>query len=201
MIKPPVIDAHAHILAEETIESLAKETPKIAPGSRRSTRTTSSLPSPAPVPAVSARRLRPRAALYRHAGLRGRHAGALQHAADLPLQPGRRADDGDLGGSRTTRSRWHVAAHPARFFGIATLPMQAPQAAADELARAMSKLGLKGAHIGSNIQGRNLDDPSLEPVWAVAHQHSALIMVHPTRGRRLRPAQELLSRQPDRVSA
>ena len=31
MIKPPVIDAHAHILAEETIELLAKETPKIAP--------------------------------------------------------------------------------------------------------------------------------------------------------------------------
>jgi aminocarboxymuconate-semialdehyde decarboxylase len=74
----------------------------------------------------------------------------------------------------------HVAVHPDRFYGLATLPMQAPQAAADELARAMVKLGLKGAQIGSNIRGQNLDDPSLDPVWSVANEHAAFIMVHPT---------------------
>ena len=71
-----------------------------------------------------------------------------------------------------------IASHPGRFAGIATLPMQAPQLAADELARAM-RAGLRGAHIGSNINGRNLDDPSLEPVWAKAAELGAFILIHP----------------------
>jgi aminocarboxymuconate-semialdehyde decarboxylase len=71
-----------------------------------------------------------------------------------------------------------VAAHPDRFRGIATLPMQAPELAAAELARAVGA-GLRGAHIGSNINGKNLDDPSLEPVWAKAAELSAFILIHP----------------------
>jgi aminocarboxymuconate-semialdehyde decarboxylase len=73
-----------------------------------------------------------------------------------------------------------VTAYPDRFYGIATLPMQTPERAAAELDRAMVKLGLKGAQIGSNVNGRNLDDPALEPVWAAADRLGALIMVHPT---------------------
>jgi aminocarboxymuconate-semialdehyde decarboxylase len=73
-----------------------------------------------------------------------------------------------------------VKAKPDRFYGIATLPMQAPDKAAAELRRAMTTLGLKGAQIGSNVNGRNLDDPALEPLWKVAHELKALIMVHPT---------------------
>ena len=74
----------------------------------------------------------------------------------------------------------HIKDHPGRFYGLATLPMQAPDKAAAELKRAMKTLGLKGAQIGSNINNRNLDDPSFEPVWAVANELKALIMVHPT---------------------
>jgi aminocarboxymuconate-semialdehyde decarboxylase len=44
----------------------------------------------------------------------------------------------------------------------------------------MRALGLKGAQIGSNVNGRNLDDPELEPLWAAANELSAFIMVHPT---------------------
>jgi aminocarboxymuconate-semialdehyde decarboxylase len=73
----------------------------------------------------------------------------------------------------------HIAAHPTRFLGIATLPMQAPKFAADELKRAMSKLGLRGAMIGSNIIGKNLDDPSFEPLWAAAEELNAFVFVHP----------------------
>jgi aminocarboxymuconate-semialdehyde decarboxylase len=74
-----------------------------------------------------------------------------------------------------------VASHPERLQGIATLPMQAPELAAAELRRAMQGRQLKGAQIGSNVNGRNLDDPSLEPLWAVADELEALVMVHPTR--------------------
>jgi len=73
----------------------------------------------------------------------------------------------------------HVKEHPERFSGIATLPMQAPDKAADELRRAMRKLGLHGAMIGSNIGGKNLDDPSFEPVWAAAEELDAFMMIHP----------------------
>jgi len=72
-----------------------------------------------------------------------------------------------------------VKEHPQRFFGIATLPMQAPDKAADELRRAMRKLGLHGAMIGSNIGGKNLDDPSFEPLWAAAEELDAFMMIHP----------------------
>src|SRR6185437_15551153 len=61
-----------------------------------------------------------------------------------------------------------VKAHPDRFLGIATLPMQAPERAVDELRRAMLTLGLRGTMIGSNVQGKNLDDPSFEPLWSEA---------------------------------
>ena len=73
-----------------------------------------------------------------------------------------------------------IAGNPRRLVGIATLPMQAPELAAAELRRAMRALGLKGAQIGSNVNGRNLDDPGLEPLWAAANELDAFIMVHPT---------------------
>jgi aminocarboxymuconate-semialdehyde decarboxylase len=69
--------------------------------------------------------------------------------------------------------------HPDRFAGIATLPMPAPEKAASELRRAMNKLGLHGAMIGSNIAGKNLDDPSFEPLWAAAAELGAFMVVHP----------------------
>jgi aminocarboxymuconate-semialdehyde decarboxylase len=73
----------------------------------------------------------------------------------------------------------HIAAHPGRFMGIATLPLQDPRRAADELRRAMTKLGLKGSMFASNIMGKNLDDPSFEPVWATAEELGAFMFVHP----------------------
>jgi aminocarboxymuconate-semialdehyde decarboxylase len=73
----------------------------------------------------------------------------------------------------------HVADYPQRFLGIATLPMQDPKRAADELTRAMRKLGLRGAMIGSNVMGRNLDDPGLDPLWAAAEELDAFMFVHP----------------------
>jgi aminocarboxymuconate-semialdehyde decarboxylase len=72
-----------------------------------------------------------------------------------------------------------VKEYPERFSGIATLPMQAPDKAADELRRAITKLGLHGAMIGSNIGGKNLDDPSFEPLWATAAKLDAFMVIHP----------------------
>ena len=73
----------------------------------------------------------------------------------------------------------HIAAHPTRFMGIATLPMASPTRASDELKRAVTKLGLRGAMFASNVKGVNLDDPSFEPLWAAAEELGAFMFVHP----------------------
>ena len=72
-----------------------------------------------------------------------------------------------------------VRKYPDRFLGLATLPMQVPELAARELRRAASSCGLVGIHLGTNIQGRNLDDPSLEPVWAAAQELGSFVLIHP----------------------
>jgi predicted TIM-barrel fold metal-dependent hydrolase len=46
------------------------------------------------------------------------------------------------------------ASYPKKFVGLATLPMQAPELAVQELRRCMEELGLKGIQIGSHINGK-----------------------------------------------
>jgi len=73
----------------------------------------------------------------------------------------------------------HIKQHPTRFLGIGTLPMASPKRAADELRRIVGKLGLSGAMFASNVAGKNLDDPSFEPLWATAEELGAFMFVHP----------------------
>ena len=81
-----------------------------------------------------------------------------------------------------------VRAHPARFAGLGTIPMQDPEMAARELERCMGELGLRGVQIGSHVdanehchqaESRNLDDRALDLVWSAAEQTGAAIFVHP----------------------
>ncbi len=72
-----------------------------------------------------------------------------------------------------------VAAHPTRFAGFATLPMTDPEAAADELERAVRSLGFKGAMINGTTHGRFLDDPSFLPILERAVALNVPIYVHP----------------------
>ena len=46
----------------------------------------------------------------------------------------------------------------------------------------MTQLGLRGAMIGTNVNGRNLDDPALDPFWAAAEELGAFIFIHPQGG-------------------
>ena len=54
-----------------------------------------------------------------------------------------------------------VAEHPDRFAGFATLPTP-PGAAADELERAVTELGFRGAMVNGHTDGRFLDDPAFD---------------------------------------
>jgi len=72
-----------------------------------------------------------------------------------------------------------VSAHPDRFAGFAHLPMQSPQAAADELDRAVRELGFCGALINGLTEGRFLDDPRFTPILARAEVLDVPIYLHP----------------------
>ena len=68
--------------------------------------------------------------------------------------------------------------HPDRFAGLANLPMQDVAAAATELERAMTQLGLKGAMIDDSVNGKTYDEPEFYPLWEVAEQTGAVILIH-----------------------
>lgn len=66
-----------------------------------------------------------------------------------------------------------------RFGGVATVPLQAAERAAEELELAVAECGLKGVTIGTHVNGKNLDDPALRPFWRAAERLGAPIIVHP----------------------
>ena len=72
-----------------------------------------------------------------------------------------------------------VRAHPARFVGLASLPMQDIDAAVTELQRCVSELGLLGGYIGTNF-GMHLDDERLDPFYAAFADLDAPLFFHPT---------------------
>jgi len=72
-----------------------------------------------------------------------------------------------------------VAAHPRRFVGLGTVPLQDAGLAVRELERCVRQLGLPGLQIGSNVNGLNLDDPALADVLAAAEELGACLFVHP----------------------
>jgi aminocarboxymuconate-semialdehyde decarboxylase len=72
-----------------------------------------------------------------------------------------------------------VRVRPDRFAGLAMLPLQDPDAACRETERAMMELGLHGVEIGTVAGGRELDEPALEPFWAMCAQHDAIVFIHP----------------------
>ena len=72
-----------------------------------------------------------------------------------------------------------VHAHPDRFQGFATLAVPAPGAAAQELERAVTKLGLNGALLFGRTGERNLDHPDNWPIFEAAASLRAPLYIHP----------------------
>jgi aminocarboxymuconate-semialdehyde decarboxylase len=69
--------------------------------------------------------------------------------------------------------------HPERIDGWAFLPMQDPLAAARELRRGITSLGLRGGHIASNVRGRYLDAIEYAPIFETAVELDVPLFVHP----------------------
>jgi len=72
-----------------------------------------------------------------------------------------------------------VAGNPRRFIGLGTVPMQDQALAVRELTRCVRELGFPGVQIGTHVNGVDLDDPALFPVFEAAQDLDAAIFVHP----------------------
>jgi uncharacterized protein len=65
---------------------------------------------------------------------------------------------------------------------VASLPMNNPRAALEEMDRAINQLGARGVQIITSVAGRPLDDPEFFPVFERAtNHHDVAIWMHPAR--------------------
>ncbi|MFY9556549.1 MAG: amidohydrolase family protein [Blastocatellia bacterium] len=72
-----------------------------------------------------------------------------------------------------------IARYPDRFKGFASIPMDVPGAAIDELHRAIDQLKLNGVVLLSNIGGRPLTSPAYRPFFEEANRMNLCIFLHP----------------------
>jgi aminocarboxymuconate-semialdehyde decarboxylase len=74
------------------------------------------------------------------------------------------------------------AAHrqfPERLFGLAMVPMQAPELALRELERAARLPGIKGLYLATNVNGEELDEKKFWDVYARCEELGWTIFLHP----------------------
>src|SRR6185369_1051146 len=75
-------------------------------------------------------------------------------------------------------AKW-VAAHPDRFVAMASVALQHPDLAAQQLEDGVKRLGLRGASIGGHVNGEDLSLPKYDPFWAKAAELGVPVVMHP----------------------
>ena len=71
------------------------------------------------------------------------------------------------------------ASRPDRFAAFASLSLQYPDLAVQQLETAVKKQGLKGAAIGGSVLGEDFSSERFQPVWAKAEELGAVLFIHP----------------------
>jgi aminocarboxymuconate-semialdehyde decarboxylase len=71
------------------------------------------------------------------------------------------------------------ATYPDRFVAFASVALQYPDLAVQQLVDGVKKLGLRGAAVGASVAGEEFADPKFHPFWAKAEELGVLIFIHP----------------------
>ncbi len=172
------IDMHAHITPEPFIQEVARHGPRAdvhlesADGRRWFRHKGLTLPALHPGQTDVDVRLRDMAAMR-----------VTRQALSLPVFPGVLWAEPTLAADLCRLVNETIAgickAHPERFVGLAAVPIQDPRAAVEEFRRAVKQLGLRGALIPSNANGKDLDAPEMRPLLAEAVTLDVPLVVHP----------------------
>ena len=80
-----------------------------------------------------------------------------------------------------------VAAQPDRFVALATMALQHPDLAVEQMEYGIKKLGLRGVSVGGSVDGLELANAKFHPVWAKAEELGCLIFIHPVGTKELVP--------------
>jgi aminocarboxymuconate-semialdehyde decarboxylase len=75
-------------------------------------------------------------------------------------------------------SAW-CKANPERFTGLASVALQHPEMAAEQLDEAVRKLGLRGVGIAGHAGGEVPSTPKYDPFWKKVQELGVLVFVHP----------------------
>src|SRR5262245_21684501 len=75
-------------------------------------------------------------------------------------------------------AKW-VSSHPDRFVAMASVALQHPELAAQQLEDGVKRLGLRGASIGGHVNGEDLSLAKFDPFWAKAAELGVPVLMHP----------------------
>ncbi|MFQ5839782.1 MAG: amidohydrolase family protein [Candidatus Methylomirabilales bacterium] len=178
MTKPPSVDIHAHFFPASYLKLIAEE------GQRFGAYLSTSDPK-GPVIQLGPVRAGPLRSTFTDLDLRKKEMdrqGVRLHALSLTV-PMVYWADGDLGlrlarAVNDAMAQAHTA-FPDRFVGLATLPLQEPKLALEELDRAASLRGIRGVYLGTNIRGRELSDPDFFPIYERLEALRLPVFLHP----------------------
>ena len=71
-----------------------------------------------------------------------------------------------------------MRAHPDRFMGLASIPLQDVPMAIDVMDHAMNEMGFRGITIGDHVNGVTFDDPRFYPFWKAVEELGAVVFFH-----------------------
>jgi aminocarboxymuconate-semialdehyde decarboxylase len=75
-------------------------------------------------------------------------------------------------------AKW-VAAHPDRFVAFASIALQFPDLAAQQLEDGVKRLGMRGATVGGHMNNEDLSHEKFDPFWAKAAELNVPVFMHP----------------------
>ena len=80
---------------------------------------------------------------------------------------------------------------PDRFVAFATVALQHPDLAVEQVKHAVKKLGFRGVSVGCSVEGAELADPKFHPFWAACEDLDLLVFMHPQGTKELEPSGRL----------
>ena len=78
-------------------------------------------------------------------------------------------------------ARW-CTMHPDRFVGLASVALQHPDLAAQQLEEAMKSMNMRGVGIAGHVAGEVPSSTKYDPFWSKAQELGAFVFVHPAGG-------------------